>query len=126
MAGLTYDSGALIAAERSDRRLWALHRRAIERGFLPIVPTVVLAQVWRGGPQPLLSRLLRGTEIQTLSELAARRAGVGLARSGATDVPDASVVVTAMQRRDAVVTSDRADIERIAHALAWRPNIIDV
>jgi len=49
-----------------------------------------------------------------------------LTRSGTTDVPDAVVVVTAMQHRDAVVSSDRGDIERIAQALAWRPEIIDV
>lgn len=31
---MTYDTGALIAAERNDRRLWALHRRALERGLV--------------------------------------------------------------------------------------------
>ena len=37
MAGVTYDTGALIAAERNDRSLWALHA-----GFLAeeVVPTV--------------------------------------------------------------------------------------
>jgi hypothetical protein len=25
MAGVTYDTGALVAAERNDRRMWALH-----------------------------------------------------------------------------------------------------
>ena len=32
MSGLTYDSGALIAAERDDRRMWLLHKRVLARG----------------------------------------------------------------------------------------------
>lgn len=126
MAGLTYDSGALIAAERNDRRLWALHIRALGRGELPAVPTVVLAQAWRGGPQLLLARLLRGCHVEPLLEPTARDAGVALARSGTADVSDATVVVSAVQRQDAVVSSDRADLDRIAHALGQRLSIIDI
>jgi len=29
MVGLTYDAGALIAAESGDHKLWTLHRRAL-------------------------------------------------------------------------------------------------
>jgi hypothetical protein len=29
VSGLTYDTGALLAAEAADRRIWALHRRAL-------------------------------------------------------------------------------------------------
>ncbi|MBM2810978.1 MAG: PilT protein domain protein [Chloroflexi bacterium] len=126
MAGLTYDSGALIAADRNDRRLWAIHIRAIERGILPVVPSVILAQTWRGGPQASLQRLLQGCQIESLSDPAARRTGVVLAQSLTADVPDATVVVSAMQRQDAVVTGDRADIEGLARAVGWRPNIIDI
>lgn len=126
MAGLTYDSGALVAAERNDRRLWDIHYRALERGVLPTVPTVALTQVWRGGPQPLLARLVGRCQIQTLGAAAARQAGVALARSGTQDVPDAVVVVSALERQDAVVTTDRTDIEHIARRLGSRLNIIDV
>jgi hypothetical protein len=48
VTGLTYDTGALIAAEANRRDLWALHARALQRGILPLVPAVVLAQGWRG------------------------------------------------------------------------------
>ena len=41
MAGVTYDTGALIAAERNDRRIWTLHRRALERGMMPTVSSGV-------------------------------------------------------------------------------------
>lgn len=37
-AGLTYDTGALVAAERDDRMLWSLHRAASRRGSPPTVP----------------------------------------------------------------------------------------
>lgn len=126
MAGLTYDSGALIAAERNDRRLWLIHARALARGVLPVVPAVILAQVWRGGPQPALSAVLGGCQIEPLGEANARRAGAALGWSGTRDVPDAALVVSALLRNDAVVTSDRADIERIADAMGRPLNIVDI
>lgn len=74
MAGTTYDAGALMAAERNDRRLWALHA-----GFLAeeVVPAPVLAQVWRGGSrQASLSQLLAMCLIEPLTDEQARRVGV--------------------------------------------------
>jgi hypothetical protein len=117
MAGITYDAGALIAAERGDRRVWALQRRAIERGIVPTVPAGVLSQGWRGGPQAQLSRLLAGCRIEHLDEARARSAGAACGVAGTADVVDASVVVGAGARGDLVVTSDRADLERLRDAL---------
>jgi hypothetical protein len=117
MNGLTYDTGALLAAEASRRDLWALHALALRRGQRPIVPAGVLAQAWRGGPQAALSRLLRGCQIEDLSEPRARSAGHACARAGARDIIDASVVVGALARDDVVVTSDPDDLVRIASAL---------
>lgn len=62
--GLTYDTGALIAAERDDRLMWALHRATLGRGITPTVPAGVLAEAWRGGPQPRLSSLLKGCHVE--------------------------------------------------------------
>lgn len=117
MTGVTYDSGALIAGERGSSRLWALHRRVLERGQLPVLPTVVLGQVWRGGPQAQLSRLLRGCRVEPLDERQARSAGEALAASGRDDLIDAAVVVTALARKDLIVTSDPDDLRGIASAL---------
>ena len=114
MTGLTYDTGALLAAESGDRRMWALHRRALERGHVPTVPAGVLGQAWRGGPAPVLSRLLVGSQVHPLDEVGARAAGELLARARAADVIDASVAVGALARADAVVTSDPADLRRLA------------
>jgi predicted nucleic acid-binding protein len=115
--GVTYDAGALIAAERGSEPLWALHRRLLERGVRPTVSTAVLGQAWRGGPQAQLSRLLKGCRIDPLSEPQSRSAGAALAASGGSDVVDAVVVVTALARDDLVVTSDPEDLRRIATAL---------
>ena len=117
MPGLTYDTGALIAAERSVRSMWALHRRVLEQGWIPTVPTPVLAQAWRGGPQPQLSRLLKGCRVDELTELQARTAGTFCGRAGTSDIVDASVLVGALARGDAIVTSDPDDLFRVAEAL---------
>jgi hypothetical protein len=117
VAGVTYDTGALIAAERSDRRLWALHRRALERGIVPTVPAGVLAQCSRGGPQAQMSRLLAGCRVETLDDGRARSAGAACGVSGTSDVVDASVVVGAAARGDLVVTSDEGDLVQLGDSL---------
>ena len=118
MAGITYDAGALIAAERNDRRLWALHRRALERGIVPTVPAGVLAQGWRGGPQAQMSRLLAGCRIEDFDEARARSAGAACGVAGTSDVVDAAVVVGAAARRNLVVTSDPGDLTLLRDALS--------
>ncbi len=117
MSGVTYDSGALIAAERGSESIWALHRRLLERGVCPTISTPVLGQVWRGGPQAQLSRLLRGCRVEPLSEPQARAAGAALAASDHKDIVNAVVMVTALARGDLVLTSDPDDLRRIASAI---------
>jgi predicted nucleic acid-binding protein len=125
--GVVYDTGALIAAERSDRRVWALHARAMQRGVLPIVPAGCVVEAWRGGRQTSLSRLLDGCEIEPLAAEPAKRAGV-LRRTLADAIGpiDATVVESAVRRGAAIVTSDRGAIERLAGAARRRIQIIDI
>jgi predicted nucleic acid-binding protein len=124
-AGLTLDSGALIAAEKGDRRFWALWKEALDRGVTVTVTAVVVAQVWRGD-SPVIARVLAGCEVEELTEERAKRVGRLLAASGTTDVVDASVVVGAAARRDAVVTSDRRDIERLIGAMRQQVAIVAI
>jgi predicted nucleic acid-binding protein len=124
--GLTYDTGALIAAERDDRLMWALHRAAIERGLRPTVPASVLVEAWRGGPQHRLSRVLKGCRVEELGEDQARHVGGLIARSGLDDTVDVAVAEGAMRRNDAVVTSNRSHIEQVADAMGKRITIHDV
>lgn len=117
MRKVVYDSGALIAADRRNFRILSLHRELNAAGVRPAVPVVVLAQAWRGGPQPGVSRLLKGCDILADDEQIGRAAGAACAASDTSDVVDAIVVVTALRKRASVVTSDPGDLSRIADAL---------
>ena len=113
MAGLTLDAGALIAAERGDRRFWALWERAERRDVDVTIPANVLAQVYRGSRSAVVSKVARACIIEPVDEALARRIGEICGRSGATDVVDVSVVVGAAVRRDRIVTTDPEDIARV-------------
>jgi hypothetical protein len=126
VSGITYDTAALVAAEGGDRRMWAMHRRAIERLHTPTIPAGVLAQAWRGGPQPSLSWLLDGCWIEPLDEPGAWEAGQLLGRAQSADAIEASVVAGALRRGDAVVTSDGRDIETLANTIGSRIGVIAV
>ncbi|WP_199701587.1 PIN domain-containing protein [Jiangella rhizosphaerae] len=115
--GITYDTGALVAAEANRVDIWALHRDALRHEIRPVVPAAVLAQAWRGGPQHQLSRLLRGCKIEPMTEQLAREAGAACGAARTSDVVDATVVISALSRGDLVVTSDPGDLAHLADAL---------
>jgi hypothetical protein len=124
---VTYDTGALLAAERNDRRMWALHAGFLAEEVVPTVPAPVLAQAWRGGPkQASLSRLLALCEVEAMSEGQARTVGRLASRSRHDDVVDLVVVEGALRRGDAVVTSDARDLGRIAVALGEKLSLESV
>jgi hypothetical protein len=115
--GVTYDTGALVAADRGERRQWARHRALLTRRQVPVVPAPVLAQAWRGGTrQALLARLLAGCYTEVLGETQARATGTLAARAATTDIVDACVVEGALRRHDLIITSDPADLRAIAAA----------
>ena len=118
MPGVTYDTGALIAGERNDRRMWALHVGFLAEEVVPVVPAPVLAEAWRGGPkQASLARLLAGCEIEAMTAQQACQVGELAGRADVDDIVDVTVVEGAIRRADhAVVTSNEGDIRRIARA----------
>lgn len=116
---IIYDAGALVAAERNVRPLWALHDATLRRDLPPVVPAGVLAQVWRGGPQANLSRLLSGCRVSSLDEPLARAAGTLCGQARTSDVVDASVVVLAHVMGAPVVTGDADDLNALASAAGW-------
>jgi rRNA-processing protein FCF1 len=117
MATIVYDTGALLAAERSHPDLLALHDELTAARIRPLVPVVVLAQAWRGGPQHQISRLLKGCDIIADDERTGRAAGVACAASGTADVVDSIVIATAVRHQAAVVTSDPRHLTRLADAI---------
>ena len=126
--GFTYDSGALIAAERGDVRMWSIHNDMVSTGVRPVVPAAVLAQAWRGGSgrQAGLARMLQQCQVEPLAEDLAKQVGVALQKAGSSDVVDASVVVSAIGRGDSVVTSDPQDLRDISDALGKPVDIFTV
>jgi hypothetical protein len=122
--GVTYDTGALIAADRSERQMWARHRALLARREVPTVPAPVVAQSWRGSPrQAQLARFLAGCHVETLDEGRARSAGALAARAATTDIVDACVVDGALRRQDLIVSSDPGDLRAIASAVGGRVEI---
>ena len=119
--GVTYDTGALIAAERGERRMWTRHRALLTLREVPTVPAPVVAQSWRGGGrQALLSRLLAGCDVEALDDGHARSVGSLAARTATGDIVDACVVEGALRRHDLVVSSDEDDLQAIAAAVSRR------
>lgn len=118
---IVLDAGALVGLERNDRARWAELRAAVIAGVDVVVPTAVVAQVWRGGSwQARLSQTLASCEIASFDEVAVR-AGELCGRAGTADVVDASVALTAHDRNaDAVLTSDPGDLSRLFESLGHR------
>jgi predicted nucleic acid-binding protein len=126
MRRIVYDTGVLIAADRSLRRTWAEHRVRLEAGIIPLVPSPVVAQASRSPKQAQMRRLLRGCEVVPFDETAGHAAGVLLGRTRTEDVVDASVAVLAMLRSADVVSDDPEDIQRLLAAGRSKASILAV
>lgn len=125
MSGVSYDTGALIAAERNDRSMWALHIGFLALDVIPVVQAPVLAEAWRGGArQASLARFLDGCDVEDLDASQARRVGVLAAKSKSDDIVDVNVVEGALRRKDdVIVTSNESHIRKIADAVGRCPRI---
>ncbi|HEY5957228.1 MAG TPA: hypothetical protein VIV60_11770 [Polyangiaceae bacterium] len=113
---IVLDAGALIAFERADPRMRALLREVLRTGTRLLVPAGVVGQVWRDGARqvPLRALLMaETTSVPALDQLMAQAAGILCGRAGASDIIDASVVLTARLQHAVVVTSDVEDIRRL-------------
>jgi len=118
--GLTFDAGGLIALDRNDRRVLALLVRAKERKMRVTIPATALAQAIRNpSRQVRLTRLARqpDTDLIALDALDATAVGLLLAQTATADIADAHVAVCARRAGQAVVTSDPADLRRLAPEL---------
>ena len=105
--GVTYDTGALIAADRNDRAMWALHAGFLAEEEAPTVPAAVIAEAWRsGGRQANLARLLALCVVEDLDLDRAKATGTLAGRAEHDDVIDVAVVEGAIRRHDGVVTAD--------------------
>jgi hypothetical protein len=126
VTAVVYDAGVLIAADRNERATWADHKVRLHEGVVPVVPSVVVAQVSRSPKQVQLRRFLRGCAIAVLDEDGAHDAGLLLGRAGTADVSDAVVVAVAAALDAEVVTGDPEDLRPLVTATGKRIRLHEV
>ena len=125
MTALILDAGALMAIDRGDRamiaRLEAAQRHSLELRS----NAMVVAQAWRDphGRQVQLARLLRAVDVRSIDPEAGRAAGVLLGAANTSDPIDATVALLATPG-DRILTSDPADLTRLARAASNRAVIV--
>jgi predicted nucleic acid-binding protein len=112
--GITLDTGALIALERRSHRMWKIVDTT-EAGIVVTVPSVVVAEWWRGSSRRL-EGILGMFDVEPLSERLAKLTGEALAAVKGASVVDAMVMVSAALRGDVVYTSDEDDLVRLRDA----------
>lgn len=107
-----YDSGALIAIERTrDSTQVTSHEERLAASDQIIVPAPVAAEVVRRpARQARLMLTLRTCRVIPFGDADVSPVGELLARSGTADVVDGFVALTAALERAAVITSDPDDI----------------
>jgi hypothetical protein len=115
--GVVYGVGALRAAARGDRMVWAVHRAALANGIVPVVPAAAVAEAYRTEARgDRMEGLLAGAVVEELVDERARRAGELAARA---DTADLVAVVTAevAARRNCAVVASRQNSLRAASGL---------
>ena len=115
--GLAYGLGALHAAARGDRMMWALHRAALSNGIVPVIPAVAVAEGYRAEARnDRIGELLAGTEVEPYTGEVARRSGEIAARCDTSDLAAVAVVELA-ERRNCAVVAQRQAVLRTAATL---------
>jgi hypothetical protein len=124
---LVLDAGAFVAAERGTGDVAAWVKNEFVAGRVPLTNGAVIAQVWRGGTgrQVPVARLLDSVEVIPVDDALGRRAGMLLARAGAADAIDASVVCLA-QDGDDILTSDAGDLRALVRTAGVHVELIPV
>jgi len=123
---VVYDAGALIAADRSDRTMWADHRARLELGVVPVTTAPVVAQVSRSPRQAQLRRFLRGCDVVLFTDGEAHEVGRLAGKAKVGDVVDVHVVLVADRRGFGIVTGDEVDLKPVVSALGRRVHLIPV
>jgi hypothetical protein len=112
MAGLTFDTGALIGLERRRHRIRRVFAVAIRDNVRVTVPSAALVEWWRGRTD-LAEDILASVDVELLDEQLAKAAGEALAAVPSATPVDAIVMASAARRGDVVYTSDFDDLARL-------------
>jgi predicted nucleic acid-binding protein len=109
----TFDTGMLIALERRKQRATEAFRNIVRRGFLPIVPSVVYVEWWRGRSD-IREEILAAVIVEDMPARLCRAAGEALGAVKAATLADAVVMASAALRGGGIVyTSDVDDLKRL-------------
>lgn len=112
IAGLTLDTGALIALERRRQRMSRAYAAAVADRLPVTVPAVVIAEWWRGRSDAR-ELILRGVRVENTTAEVAQLAGQALAVVPGATAIDTIVMASAACRGDFVYTSDFGDLESL-------------
>jgi hypothetical protein len=116
--GLVYGVGALHAAARGDRMMWALHRAALSNGIVPLIPAVAVAEGFRTEARSdRILELLDGTEVEPFTAEAARRSGELAVRCDTSEMAVMAVIELADRRNCAVVAQRQTVLRNAATQL---------
>lgn len=116
--GVIYGVGALRAAARGDRTMWAVHRAALAHGIVPRVPAAVVAEAYRlEARSDRLGDLLAGADIEPMADDRARRLGELAARADTTDVAAVALAEAADRCNCAIIGSRNAGVRSVAAVL---------
>ena len=111
-AGLTFDTGALIALERRRQRISRVYTTAVADGLIVTVPAIVVSEWWRHRSD-VRDRILRGVRVEPVDVELGKISGAALCAVKGSTVVDALVMASAARRGDIVYTSDVEDMERL-------------
>ncbi len=108
------DAGVFIALENPSKRrvVLALVRRMQAEGAIPATNDAALAQAWREPARQVpLAMLVKAMDVHSFGD--PRVIGQRCARTGTSDVVDASLAVLADQLGLRVLTTDASDMHRL-------------
>lgn len=96
--------------------MWAALKLAALTGEDVVIPTTVLAQVWRGkSSQALLSKALQQCALDSFDRVA-KQVGELCGKAATSDICDAHVALAASTHGGVLYTSDPRDLRRLVAA----------
>lgn len=115
MKALTFDTGALIALERSRFRMLSVFKTAMVDKIPIVVPSLCVAEWWRGRTD-VREKILASVIVEHTDDALVRSTGEALAKVRGATCIDALVMAVAARRGGIVFTSDIDDLLRLQAA----------
>ncbi len=112
MRAIVFDTGALIALERSRQRMLGVLKVAKADKIPIVVPGACVAQWWRGRTD-VRERILSAVIVEHTDDALVKLTGEALATVPRSTCIDAMVMATAARRGGVVFTSDVDDLLRL-------------